>query len=421
VLTTWLPIPPDSDFPIQNLPYGVFQQPGRAPRVGAAIGEYVLDLAALHNAGLFGSRPGRPLDLLENIFARDSLNNFMQLGRGARAVVRACLQDLLSESGDPALRENAALREQALIPQSRVTLLLPAHIGDYTDFYASEQHATNVGRMFRPDNPLLPNWKHLPVGYHGRSSSIVVSGAEIKRPNGQIKPADSPQPLFTPTRELDYELEVGFFTGPGNPLGWPIPIARAAEHIFGLVLLNDWSARDVQRWEYQPLGPFLAKSFATSISPWVVTLEALEPFRRPAPAQEPAVLPHLHTAQPWALDIQLEVWLQTAKMRAPARLSAGNFKEMYWTIAQMLAHQTSNGVNMRPGDLYGSGTVSGPEKESRGCLLELTWKGTDPLTLPNGETRTFLEDGDTVVMRGWCQGDGYRIGFGEVRGTVTNS
>ncbi len=419
MLTSWLSISPDSDFPIQNLPYGVFQRPGNAPRVGVAIGEHVLDLAALHEAGLFKFKPGRPIQMPVNLFARDGLNDFMRQPRAARALVRACLQDLLSEGGDPALRQNAELRERVLIPQSKVAMRLPAHIGDYTDFYASEHHASNVGRMFRPDHPLLPNWKHLPVGYHGRSSSIVVSGAEVKRPSGQIKPAEAPAPVFGPTRELDYELEVGFFTGPGNPLGSPIPIERAGEHVFGLVLLNDWSARDVQRWEYQPLGPFLAKSFLTSISPWVVPLEALEPFRRPAPPQDPPALPYLHSDQPWALDLQLEVWLQTAKMREPARISTGNFKEMYWTIAQMLAHQTSNGVNTRPGDLYGSGTVSGPAKESRGCLLELTWRGTEPLTLPNGETRTFLEDGDTVLLRGWCQGDGYRIGFGEVRGTVT--
>ena len=418
MLTSWLPTPPDTDFPIQNLPYGVFQRPGQAPRVGVAIGDHVLDLAALHEAGLFTSLPGRPVDLPEGIFARDSLNDFMRLARGGRAVVRACLQDLLKEGGDPALRQNAPLREAALIPQSRVTLLLPARIGDYTDFYASEHHATNVGRMFRPDNPLLPNWKHLPVGYHGRSSSIVVSGSAVARPHGQTKAPDAPAPAFGPTRELDYELELGFFTGPGNRLGSPAPIERAAEHIFGMVLLNDWSARDIQRWEYQPLGPFLAKSFATSISPWVVTLEALKPFRLTGPAQDPPVLPYLRTEKPWSFDIQLEVWLQTAQMNAPVRLSAGNFSSMYWTVAQMLAHQTSNGVNVRPGDLYGSGTVSGPSEVSRGCLLELTWRGTQPIHLPGGETRTFLEDGDTVIFRGWCQGEGYRVGFGEVRGTV---
>jgi fumarylacetoacetase len=417
-LASWLPTPPDSDFPIQNLPYGVFRRPGNAPRVGVAIGEYVLDLAAVHEAGLFVFKPGRPIQLPVNIFARDGLNDLMRLPRGARALVRACIQDLLAEGGDPAVRQNAELRAQALIPQSKVQMLLPARIGDYTDFYASEHHAANVGRMFRPDNPLLPNWKHLPVGYHGRASSIVVSGTPVKRPNGQIKPPDAPAPLFGPTRELDYELEMGFFTGPGNALGSPIPIGRAHEHIFGLVLLNDWSARDVQRWEYQPLGPFLGKSFATSISPWVVPLEALEPFRLSAPPQAPPALPYLQDDKAWAFDITLEVWLQTAPMREPVRLSAGNFKEMYWTIAQMLAHQTSNGVNAQPGDLYGSGTVSGPAEESRGCLLELAWQGTRPLRLPGGETRTFLEDGDTVIMRGWCAGDGYRVGFGEVRGTI---
>jgi fumarylacetoacetase len=377
----------------------------------------VLDLAALHAAGHFAgtSLAG------DNVFARDGLNDFMALGRAAWSETRARLTALLAED-NPALRDAAALRSAALLPQSGVEMRLPARIGDFSDFYASEHHASNVGRMFRgAENPLLPNWKHLPVGYHGRASSIIVSGTDVVRPHGQVLPKDSERPLFTPTRELDFELEVGFFTGPGNPLGTPIPARDAPDHVFGLVLLNDWSARDVQRWEYRPLGPFLAKSFATSISPWVVTLEALEPFRVPAPEQDPPPLPYLRCEGDRAYDLRLEVWLQTLKMREPIRISTTNFRTLYWTIPQMLAHQTSNGVNLRPGDLYGSGTVSGPTPDSLGSLLEICWQGARPLRLPGGETRTFLEDGDTVIFRGWGQGEGYRVGFGAVRATVLSA
>ena len=417
ILPSWLPIPPDSDFPLQNLPYGVFRRSGERPRVGAAIGAMVLDLAALHTAGHFaGASLGG-----ENIFARDALNDFMALGRAAWSEARARIAELLA-ADNPALRDAADLRAAALIPQAQVEMLLPARIGDYSDFYASEHHAANVGKMFRdPNNPLLPNWKHLPVGYHGRASSIVVSGADVIRPRGQIKPPDSPHPVFAATRELDFELEMGFFIGPGNALGTPIPAREAREHIFGLVLLNDWSARDIQRWEYQPLGPFLAKSFATSISPWVVTLDALEPFRVSPPPQAPPPLPYLQSEDRGAYDIQLEVWLQTEKMSEPMRIAVTNFRALYWTIAQMLAHQTSNGVNTRPGDLYGSGTISGPTEDARGSLLELAWKGTQPLRLPTGETRAFLEDGDMVIFRGWGQGENYRVGFGELRATVRSA
>ena len=412
--TSFIPIPAASDFPIQNLPYGVFTRAGEQPRLGVAIGEMVLDLAALHTAGLFA----RTALANENVFARDALNDFMAVGRPAWTEARARITQLLS-ADNPTLREDADLRARALIPQSQVTLRLPARIGDYSDFYASEHHASNVGKMFRdPNNPLLPNWKHLPVGYHGRTSSIIVSGENVTRPQGQIKPADAPNPIFGPTKELDFELEMGFFVGVGNPRGSAIPTRAAGEHIFGLVLLNDWSARDVQRWEYQPLGPFLAKSFATSISPWVVTLDALESFRVPNHSQDPAPLPHLQCAENWAYAIQLEVYLQTARMSAPVKISAPNFSAMYWNIAQMLAHQTSNGVNTRPGDLYGSGTISGPADDARGSLLELCWKGTQPLQLPTGETRIFLEDGDTVIFKGWGAGAGYRVGFGEVRATI---
>jgi fumarylacetoacetase len=300
--------------------------------------------------------------------------------------------------------------------------LLPCEIGDYTDFYASIHHATNVGSMFRPDNPLLPNYKWLPVGYHGRASSIVVSGTPVRRPWGQTVDQPAGPPQFAPSRRLDYELELGAFLGPGNTIGEPIPASRAGDHIFGVCLLNDWSARDVQTWEYQPLGPFLAKNFATSISPWIVTIEALEPFRRapePRPPSDPQPLPHLRTEPDCAYDITLEVWLRTAKMAEPVRLSRSQFASLYWTLSQMVAHHASNGCPLRPGDLIGSGTVSGPEKENRGCLLELTWRGTEPLELPTGEVRKFLEDGDEVIFRGWCDAPGYcRIGLGECRGKI---
>jgi fumarylacetoacetase len=296
---------------------------------------------------------------------------------------------------------------------------LPARIGDYTDFYSSYHHAHNVGTMLRgPENALMPNWKWLPVAYHGRASSIVVSGADVRRPHGQMKPPDAPAPVFGPSRSFDYELETAFLIGPGNALGEPVPIDRATDHIFGLVLMNDWSARDVQAWEYQPLGPFLAKNFCTSISPWVVTLEALELFRKPLPPQDPEPLPYLRAANDFTYDIQLEARLQTASMDAPHVITRSNFQNLYWSIAQQLAHHTVNGCNLQPGDLLASGTISGPTEESRGCMLELTWRGANPLTLPNGETRKWLEDGDGLTITGWAQGDGYRIGFGEVTGRV---
>jgi fumarylacetoacetase len=326
-------------------------------------------------------------------------------------------------------RGNPGLGERILVAQRDAELLLPAAIGDYTDFYASVHHATNVGRMFRPDNPLLPNYKWMPIGYHGRASSIVRSGTPIRRPRGQLKDPQAEVPVLAPTRLLDYELELGCFVAVGNPLGEPVPIDRAEAHLFGVCLVNDWSARDVQSWEYQPLGPFLSKSFATTISPWVVTLEALEPFRVPAyrrPLEDPAPLPHLYSerdATAGGVDVTLEVYLTSERMReqgvAPVRLSRGRVAELYWTLPQMLAHHTSNGCNLHPGDLFASGTVSGPSNDSLGCLLELTRRGAEPLTLPTGETRKFLEDGDEVIMRGYCEREGAaRIGLGECRGLV---
>lgn len=415
-LRSWIDVPPDHDFPIQNLPYGVFED-DRPARVGVAIGEFVFDLKAAHDAGLFDGT----VVAHENVFDRGSLNAFMALGRHAWSDVRHWLTNLLS-ADTPTLRDDAALRKRLLIPRASVRMKLPVEIGDFTDFYASKHHASNVGSMFRdPANPLTPNWVHMPIGYHGRAGSVFVSGMDVRRPCGQTKADDAPAPTFGPTRALDYELELGFFVGTGNEPGQPIPIDRAADHLFGMVLLNDWSARDIQRWEYVPLGPFLGKSFATSISPWVVPLDALAPFRVEGPAQSPLPLPHLVGNLSWGLDIELEVLLKSAAMREPARVSRVNFRAMYWSIVQMLAHHASNGTPMRTGDLCGTGTISGETEDSRGCLLELSWKGTKPVHLPGGELRSFLQDGDTVVMRGGCQGDGYRVGFGEVSAKVLSA
>ncbi|MBI3885536.1 MAG: fumarylacetoacetase [Opitutae bacterium] len=411
-----------TDFPLQNLPYGVFRPgPVATPRLGVAIGTSILDLAAAAHVGLLP-------EIATAACRQSSLNELMALGAPAWSALRARLSELLGADTCPAGPLRARV-ESCLTPLARAVMLLPAQIGDYTDFYASIFHATNVGTMLRPDSPLLPNYKWVPVGYHGRSSSIVVSGTAVRRPNGQTKPADLPAPVFGPCKNLDYELELAAFVGPGNPPGTAVPVAHAGQNIFGVVLLNDWSARDLQTWEYQPLGPFLAKNFASTISPWVVTLEALAPFRCPAfarPADDPAPLPHLTDAADQkcgGLDLTLEVWLATAAMRAagtaPVRLTRGNFQTMYWTLAQLLAHHASNGCNLRPGDLLGSGTVSGPAKDSRGCLLELTWRGTEPLTLPNGEVRKFLADGDEVILRGYAERPGARrLGLGECRGLV---
>jgi fumarylacetoacetase len=385
---------PGTDFPIQNLPLGVFRRGTEPPRIGVAIGDCVLDLT--------GCADELPAAVRQACRA-SSLNALMALGNDAASALRRRVSELLREKPAADVRRH-------VLPQRDVEMLLPANIGDYTDFYASIHHATNVGKMFRPDQPLTPNYKFLPVAYHGRASSIVVSGTPIRRPCGQTKTDQAEQPEFGPTRALDYELEVGFFVGPGNPLGEPIPIAEAEQHVFGFCLLNDWSARDIQKWEYQPLGPFLGKNFATTISPWIVTLEALEPFRAPANARE--TLPYLNASH-GGLDLTLEAWL------GPVRLSRSNSRDLYWTVAQMVAHHTCNGCNLRPGDLLASGTVSGPTRESRGCLLELTAGGTEPLELRGGERRRFLEDGDEVILRGYCERTGFaRIGFGECRGRI---
>ena len=412
---------PGHDFPIQNLPFGVFRRAGSAEvfRGGVAIGECIVDLGAACERGVFDAA-AREAALLA---ARPALNDLMAAGNRSCAALRLALSRALRRGSS----QRAAL-EPALLPQAQAEQAVPARIGDYTDFYSSIYHATAVGRLFRPEQPLLPNYRWLPVGYHGRCSSIAVSGQEFTRPFGQRLPASAAQPTLGRCERLDYELELAVFVGQGNPLGTRISVEQAESHVFGLCLLNDWSARDLQAWEYQPLGPFLGKNFATTISPWIVTLEALEPYRLPwsRGADEPPPLPYLDDASvraAGAIDIQLEVWIETAAMRAAGhgacRLSHTSFRHAYWSIAQMLAHHTVNGCNLQSGDLLGTGTQSGPTPEEAGSLLELTRGGREPLRLPNGEQRRFLEDGDAIVLRGYCRRDGAaRIGFGEARGQV---
>ena len=415
-LRTFVDVPAGSDFSIHNLPYGVFRPRALAkPRIGVAIGDQILDLSVLVDKGLFTGPEMRET----YVFHERRLNAFMAMGRSAWREARQRIMELL-DADESVLRDDPALRDAALVPAASAQMLLPARIDDYTDFYSSREHATNIGVMLRgKDNALQPNWLHLPVGYHGRSSSIVVSGTDVRRPMGQTKPADADRPVYGPSRLMDFELEMGFFVGPGNDLGNPIPIHRALDHIFGMVLVNDWSARDIQAWEYVPLGPFLAKNFATSISPWVVTMDALEPFRCAGPTQDdPEPLSYLQNPADCAYDINLEVLLQSEAMETPATIATSNFRYMYWSICQQLAHHTVNGCNTRPGDLMGSGTISGPAKEERGSMMELSWRGSEPMELPNGETRKFLADNDTVILRGHCSADGIRVGFGEVRGTL---
>jgi fumarylacetoacetase len=393
---------PGADFPIQNLPFGVFAGP--QPTIGVAIGDQILNLRACAEIGWIS--PG-----FQKAACTTSLNSLMAMEPSALSSLRLEVSNLLRSDSMPI--------EPLLVPMRGAQMELPAEIGDYTDFYASIYHATNVGKLFRPDNPLLPNYKYVPIGYHGRASSVVPGGHVVRRPSGQRKDAAAETPTFGPSRLLDYELEVGCFVGRGNTLGEPIPIAEAPSHIFGLCLVNDWSARDIQAWEYQPLGPFLGKSFATSISPWVVTMEALEPFRVPAfarPASDPTPLPYLDSPEErerGGIDLTLEVYLGSSLM------SRCNFRDLYWTIGQLLAHHTSNGCNLRSGDLLASGTASGAEPEARGCLLELTRGGAEPISLADGSVRRFLEDGDEVTIRGYCEKPGWaRIGFGECRGVV---
>lgn len=403
----------DSHFPIQNLPYGVCRpKSGGDARCCSVIGDRIVDLAALERLGLLPSVSGTP------IFASESLNAFASLGKSAWSKIRNALGELLDQN-NAKLRDNAELQQQVFLSPDNVSMLLPMEVGDYTDFYSSKEHATNVGTMFRgPDNALQPNWLHLPVGYHGRASSVIASGHPIKRPSGQLMPAGAESPIYGPSKAMDFELEMGFFIGPGNKLSEPIDADRAEDHIFGMALVNDWSARDIQRWEYVPLGPFLGKNFATSVSPWIVSLEALEAFRCDGPDQDPQPLKYLSTNVSRAFDIQLEVALTTAQMSDPHVISRSNFRYLYWSMTQQLAHHTCNGCNVRSGDLLASGTISGPTDESLGSMLEISWKGERELSLPNGETRKMLQDGDTVIMSGFAQGDGYRIGFGKVTGEL---
>ncbi|XP_018618668.1 fumarylacetoacetase [Scleropages formosus] len=402
------------DFSLHNLPYGVFStadNPRR--RIGVAIGDQILDLSEIKS--LF---TGPALAPHQHVFEEPTLNAFMGLGIQAWREARSALQYLLSAT-EGALRDNDALRSRAFVHQSSAKMHLPADIGDYTDFYSSRDHATNVGIMFRgKDNALMPNWLRLPVGYHGRASSVVVSGTSFRRPMGQMRPDPTQPPVFGQCKQLDFELEMAFFVGPGNKLGEPIPIEKAHEHIFGMVLMNDWSARDIQAWEYVPLGPFLGKNFGTTISPWVVPMEALLPFTVPNEVQDPEPLPYLRHSDTYTFDINLFVSLKGEAMKEPVTICKSNFKYMYWTVKQQLAHHTVNGCNVRPGDLLASGTISGPDPESFGSMLELSWRGSKVINLGAGETRTFLKDGDEVSLTGYCQGNGYRVGFGSCAGVV---
>lgn len=410
-LTTWVEVPKNSDFSIYNLPFGVFKSKKLSPRIGIAIGDKIVDLSILDQDGFFAN-----MFLPEGIFLKDSLNDFIALGKVQTRKIRERVQELLLADNEK-LRDHQS-RGKAMVNRKEGEMLMPVKIGDYTDFYSSIEHATNVGKMFRdPENALLPNWKHMPVGYHGRASSIIPSGVPINRPKGQFKDPDQEAPVFGPSRRLDFELELAFITGKSTKLGDSVLTAEAEDYIFGFVLFNDWSSRDIQAWEYVPLGPFLGKSFASSISPWVVTLEALEPFRTQGPTQEPEVLPYLKSEKPGNFDINLEVYIQP-EGKSGSKVCSSNFKYMYWNIAQQLAHHTINGCNLNVGDMMASGTISGPTENSFGSMLELSWKGTKPVKLETGEERRFIEDGDTVIMKGFAEKEGIRIGFGEVSSQV---
>lgn len=407
-LTSWLDIPADSDFSIYNLPFGIFSKKKGKTRAGIAIGNHIVDLASLAEAELIAVSPF--------VFRQSTLNEFIGLGKKITNKVRLDVQRLLIDADSP-LKE----KPEMLVLQADVQMHLPVQIGDYTDFYSSIEHATNVGKMFRdPENALLPNWRHIPVGYHGRASSIVVSGTPIKRPKGQLMPKDATAPVFKASGRLDFELEMGFITGKNTQLGTSVSTKDAEDYIFGLALFNDWSARDIQKWEYVPLGPFLGKNFGSSISPWIVTIEALEPFKIAGPKQDPEVLPYLKYEGNHNYDVQLEVALQPENGEEQT-VSTSNFKYMYWNMAQQLAHHTINGCNINIGDVMASGTISGKDESSYGSMLEISWSGTKPITLKDGSTRTFIEDNDTVIMRGFAEKDGIKVGFGEVSGTILPS
>jgi len=409
---SWVEVPSNSDFSMQNIPFGIFRSNDGTPKAATAIGNSVLDLATLQEEGLLDG-----LGLPTGVFASSTLNEFMALGKTVCRSVRDRLSDLLDE-GNTELRDNEVLRGKAFYDMGEVEMLMPVNVPNYTDFYSSEQHAFNVGTMFRgPENALMPNWKHIPVGYHGRASSIVVSGTPFHRPKGQTKADDADAPSFGPCRLLDFELEMAYITGKENPLGDPVSTAEADDYIFGFVILNDWSARDIQKWEYVPLGPFLAKNFASHVSPWVVTMDALEPFIVNGPEQDPEVLPYLKYDKATHFDVKLEVGIQP-EGSSETTVSNSNFKHMYWNVRQQLAHHTVNGCNMQVGDMYGSGTISGPEDSAYGSMLELSWRGTKPLAMKDGSERKFIQDGDTVIMRGHAEKNGVRVGFGEVKAKV---
>lgn len=405
---SWIPVATDSDFPIQNIPFGVFLTRDDVITIGTRIGDHAIDLGALHQLGYFDNIP-----LTDDIFLQDSLNDFISDGKKTWRLVRNRISELF-EKGNSELQGNEEHKNIVLFGMDEIEMQLPVQIGDYTDFYSSKEHATNIGQMFRdPDNALLPNWLHIPVGYHGRSSTIVPSGTPIRRPYGQTLPKGSENPVFGPSRLVDFELEMAFITTDANALGEPIPIKEAEEYIFGMVLFNDWSARDIQKWEYVPLGPFLSKNFASSISPWIVTLDALEPFRMQGPKQQPEPMSYLRHSGKTSFDIHLEVDL-IPEDGIPTTITKSNFRYLYWSMAQQLAHHTVNGCKVNSGDMMGSGTISGSTPDSYGSMLELAWQGTKPLVLKNGVTRTSIEDNDTITMRGYCLKNGLRIGFGEV-------
>lgn len=407
-LTSWLPIAADSDFSIYNLPFGIFSTPSLSPRPGIALGNHIVHLAALNEGGLLGESYRAVQKALES----PSLNALLEVGLRLTRQLRWDVQTLFTGT-----RPDTFTDEKYLVPMAGATLHLPVQVGDYTDFYSSEYHATNVGKLFRPDNPLMPNWKHMPIGYHGRSSSIVVSGTDFIHPSGQIKPPTAEAPFFSPSRQVDLELETGFIIGRHSPMGLPISPSQAVDYIFGMVLFNDWSARDIQSWEYQPLGPFLGKNFCSSMSPWVVTMEALEHFKVPLPPQEPAVLDYLKMENDWLLDIHLEAEFVLSSGAAKT-ITQTNQKYLYWSMNQQLAHHTINGCPMRIGDLLASGTISGPSPDSLGCLLESTRRGQEPVAFSDGSTRTFMQDGDRITIRGFAEKDGIRVGFGEVTGQM---
>jgi fumarylacetoacetase len=412
---SWVPVPSGSDFPIQNLPYGIFRTASLSPRAGIAIGDYILDLQAASEAGLLDT-----FSFDKTVLAKDVLNWFIALGKPVTNALRERVAELLNVNNTE-LQNNDSLRSKVLVKQSDAQMLRPVYVPNYTDFYSSREHATNVGMMFRdPANALLPNWLHLPVGYHGRASSIVVSGTPIHRPKGQTKADADPMPSFGPSKSLDFELEIAFITGKSTNLGETISTDNAEDYIFGLTLFNDWSARDIQRWEYVPLGPFLAKNFGSTVSPWIVTLEALEPFRNQGPVQEPEVLPYLKYSGKKNYEIELDVIIKTAG-GAEKVVSHSNFGYMYWNMCQQLAHHTVNGCNICVGDMYASGTISGPTADSYGSMLEITWGGKKPVAMPDGTERKFINDGDTVIIKGHCEKDGVRIGFGECSGTILPS